>query len=313
MTVSSSRAPERLRARADEAAGVHVDDGERLGVVEDQVAAARAGRPGARASSGSRRRRRRPRRAASCPRAVAVDALGHVRRGLLQVALDALERLVVVDERLLEVAGEEVARDAQRQLGLLEEERRRLRGLRLRLDLLPELHQELEVELDVLGGGALGGGADDHAALLRGDRLDDVAAGGVRSSSSSRRETPRPFAARDVDDEAAGERDLGGQPRALRLHRVLDRLDEHLLAAADQVGDAAAARAAALELGADDLVHEQEAVLLEADLDERRLHPREHVVDDALVDVPGDRAALRAARGRPRRRGRPRGRRRASR
>src|SRR5207244_586329 len=38
----------------------------------------------------------------------------------------------------------------------------------------------------------------------------------------------------------------------------------------------------------------EEAVLLEADLDERRLHPREHVVDRALVDVPGDRAALRA-------------------
>src|SRR4029077_18573594 len=36
----------------------------------------------------------------------------------------------------------------------------------------------------------------------------------------------------------------------------------------------------------------EEAVLLETDLDERRLHAREHVVDDAEVDVPGDRAAL---------------------
>src|SRR4029453_3590518 len=30
----------------------------------------------------------------------------------------------------------------------------------------------------------------------------------------------------------------------------------------------------------------------EADLDERGLHPGEDVVDDALVDVPGDRALL---------------------
>ena len=49
----------------------------------------------------------------------------------------------------------------------------------------------------------------------------------------------------------------------------------------------------ALELRADDLVDVEEAVLLEADLDERRLHPWEDVVDDALVDVAGDRAATR--------------------
>ena len=97
---------------------------------------------------------------------------------------------------------------------------------------------------------------------------------------------------RDEDDEAAGQRDLGRQARALRLHRVLDRLDEHVLAALDQILDLARALAA-LELGADDLVDVEEAVLLEADLDERGLHPRQHVVDDAEVDVAGDRAALR--------------------
>jgi hypothetical protein len=98
---------------------------------------------------------------------------------------------------------------------------------------------------------------------------------------------------RHEDDEAAGKRDLGREPRALRLHRVLDRLDEYLLAPADQVGDPAPARPAALELRADDLVDEQEAVLLETDLDERCLHSGKDVVDDALVDVAGDRAALR--------------------
>ena len=46
------------------------------------------------------------------------------------------------------------------------------------------------------------------------------------------------------------------------------------------------------ELGRDDLVDVEEAVLLEADLDECGLHAGEHVVDDALVDVAGDRAPL---------------------
>src|SRR5581483_6827965 len=50
---------------------------------------------------------------------------------------------------------------------------------------------------------------------------------------------------------------------------------------------------AALELGADDLVDVEEAVLLEADLHERGLHAGQHVVDAAEIDVPGDRAPLR--------------------
>ena len=50
--------------------------------------------------------------------------------------------------------------------------------------------------------------------------------------------------------------------------------------------------APALELGDDDLVDVEEAVFLESDLDERGLHPRQDVVDGALVDVAGDRAPL---------------------
>jgi hypothetical protein len=40
----------------------------------------------------------------------------------------------------------------------------------------------------------------------------------------------------------------------------------------------------------DDLVDVEEAVALEADVDERGLHPGEDVVDDALVDVADDRS-----------------------
>ena len=115
----------------------------------------------------------------------------------------------------------------------------------LSLDLLPELHQEVEVALDVLRGRAFGGRADDHAPLLGRDALDDVAQALPLVLLEPARDA-QALAARDVDDEPSRQRDLGRQPRALRLHRVLDRLDEHLLAAADQVGDPPAARPAAL-------------------------------------------------------------------
>ena len=55
--------------------------------------------------------------------------------------------------------------------------------------------------------------------------------------SSSRRDTPRPSPLGHVDEEAPGQRDLHRQPGALGPHRVLDRLDEDLLAWLDEVLD----------------------------------------------------------------------------
>ena len=197
---------------------------------------------------------------------------------------------VVVDVRGEEVAGEQVADDAQRQLGLLVDERRRGGRLGARLDRLPEALQEDEVALDVLGRGALGGRAHDDPALLHVELLEDLLQPRPLGVVETARDA-EPFAVRDVDEEPAGQRDLRRQPGALRLHRVLDRLHEHLLAARDQIGDLLPL-ALPLELGHDDLVDVEEAVLLQPDLDERGLHAGQHVVDDTEVDVPGDRAAL---------------------
>ena len=197
----------------------------------------------------------------------------------------------MVDVRAHEVAGEQVADDPQRQLGFLVDQLRRLRLLGARLNRLPEPLQEDEVALDVLGRGALGGGADDDPALLDVEPLNHV----LQPISLRVVEAPghaQAFPVGDVDEEPPGERDLRRQPRALGLHRVLDGLYEQLLAARDQVLDLLAVPLP-LELRDHDLVDVQEAVLLEPDLDERRLHPREDVVDDAEVDVAGDRAALR--------------------
>src|SRR5581483_11444785 len=278
-----------LRAGSDETPGVHVDHGERLGVVEDEIAARRE------VDAAAQRRADLLLDAEGLHQGLALlvarDALDHVRRRLLQVADDPLVRAVVVDEQPLEVAGEEVADDAQGQLRLLVDERRRLHVLRLRLDRLPQTLQEVEVALDVLGRGPLGSRPDDHAAVLRRvlleDRLQAVALVVVEAARDA-----EPLSVRHVDDEAPGQRELGGEPRPLRLHRVLDRLDEDLLAALDQVLDLPGALPA-LELGTDDLVDVEEAVLLEPDLDERGLHPRQHVVDHAEVDVAGDRPPLR--------------------
>ena len=80
----------------------------------------------------------------------------------------------------------------------------------------------------------------------------------------------------------------------MRLQRVLDDLDDDLLPGFDQLVDAAAFAAAPLRrllpVGQDDLVDVQEAVALEADVDEGGLHAGQDVVDLALVDVADDRA-----------------------
>ena len=83
----------------------------------------------------------------------------------------------------------------------------------------------------------------------------------------------------------------------LVFERVLDDLDDDLLARLEQIGDARAVAAAALGLldaRQHDLVDVQEAVLVEADVDERGLEAGEDVVDAALVDVADDRAAAAA-------------------
>ena len=141
-----------LLAAPDERAGVHVDDRQRLGVVDHQVAAAGQ---------------------VDAPRDEAVDdlldAVGLEQRLGLLVELDAVDELgrgageerdealvllLVVDDRALEVGGEDVAHDADREVGLLEDERRRRRGLDALLEDLVELEEVLQLALEVLALGA---------------------------------------------------------------------------------------------------------------------------------------------------------------
>ena len=73
---------------------------------------------------------------------------------------------------------EHVAQDADREVGLLEDQRRRLDLLGAALHDLVQLVQVVEVALEVRLAGALGGGADDHAALALVDASGAACAGG---------------------------------------------------------------------------------------------------------------------------------------
>ena len=72
-------------------------------------------------------------------------------------------------------------------------------------------------------------------------------------------------------------------------HRVLDDLHQDLLAVLERVGDAPGAL---LALRRRDLVHVEEAVLLEAEVDEGRVDAAHDVLDLALVDVAQVRLAV---------------------
>src|SRR5207247_2585174 len=124
-------------SRSDEAAGVDVDDGERLGVVENQIATGRKVD-----AAPERRAHGFVDAVALHERLLAIvelDARGELGRGALEVADDPPKGAVVVDDHTLEVPDEEVADDTEGQLGLLVDERRGLGALGAALDRRPEL------------------------------------------------------------------------------------------------------------------------------------------------------------------------------
>ena len=101
-------------------------------------------------------------------------------------------RLRVVDDRALEVGGEDVAHDADRQVGLLEDERGRLGLVDALLEHLVELEQVLQLALEVLRACApcaavrMIAPPPPRSSCLASLRRRS------RSLSSSRRETPTP-------------------------------------------------------------------------------------------------------------------------
>ena len=223
-------------------------------------------------------------------------------------------RLRAVDEELVDLGREEVAHHPEREIHLLVEERWRRRALEALLDLAPQAREELDVGGEVLLALALGDGADDESARGRAQALDDVAeALSLLVVVDAARDADM-AGLRHVDDGATGNRHEGRDARALGPERLLGDLDEDLLTAPQQLLDRRSGRVHArlglrlpdvqidgilllVGLGVSALLLPalgrvvagvEKRVLREPDVDERRLHPRQHVRDDTLVDAPDD-------------------------
>ena len=215
-----------------------------------------------------------------------------------------------IDRQPLDLGREDVPHDAQDEVEILMNHGGRRGGLGLLLDAGPEAGEEADVVVDLSLGHSLAGRADDEPALGRAlgfdDRPQPVALGRVldpaRDADVAR--------ARHADEIAAGKRDVRSDAGPLGAHRLLGHLDEDLLALLDPFLDGPELRGGGrYHLGGvhlsllgerggqlllpGDVRGVQEGGLVEADVDERRLHPRQHADDLPLVDVAGD-AALAA-------------------
>ena len=113
----------RLLAAPDERAGVDVDDRQRLGVVDHQVAA--AGQVDAARDQAADDLLDAVGLEQRLGLLVELDAVDELGRGAAEERDEPVVLLLVVDDRALEVLGEDVAHDADRQVRLLEDERRR--------------------------------------------------------------------------------------------------------------------------------------------------------------------------------------------
>ena len=225
-------------------------------------------------------------------RTVALQTVGQIRRDLVDVGAHDAPRLVALDDQAREILVEQVADDLDQHVRLFVHRLRlgALAGLRLTgtlVDVLPQSLEALHVGLDGVLGHALRGGADDRARPRRRDLLEDL----LQTLALRLRQLARnagAVAAGDVDQEPAGQRNLHGQAGALVAQRVLRRLHQHLIAGLERVLDAPGTPGRA-EGPPVDVRRIQHAVAVGADVDERGLHARQHVLHAAEVDVADDR------------------------
>ncbi len=204
------------------------------------------------------------------------------------VVLHRRPRLLPLDDELREVLVEQVSHDLDEQIGFFVQGLRLARGVRLLLvgvspHGLPLGLQPGHVAGQFLLADTFGGGTDDDTRVGRDDLAEDVletlAFGvGQLPADTGRR------SARHIDEEASGEADLRGQPGSLVPDRVLADLHDHLVAGLESLLDLAGV---ATEPGGlpVHLTRVQHTVAAAADVDERRFHGGQDVLDTAEVDV----------------------------
>ena len=316
-----------LAALAHEAAGVDVDGGQRLGPVDDDVAAGferhapveRLGDLGFDLVVVEDGRRQ----------IVQLHPAGQSRHEGRDELVDAFVVAGVVDDDLVHVGGEHVADDAQHHVHVVVDERRRTARLALLGDPAPQSEQEFHVVLNLFLRQSLAGGADDEAALRRSDALHGFAQASALLAVRNPPGDADVAHGRGVHELASGQGQVRGQPRPFGPDRVLGHLDEDFLVLLELVfergvrfGPAAPAGAAAprcgsgvavgLAVGQVEVAQQvavvetvtrrqrpvehvrgmDEAGFSEPDVDERGLHAGHDAHDAPEIDVAGDVALL---------------------
>ena len=235
---------------ARRAAGVDVDRDQRLGLVDDQVAAGaerhlrREHRVELRLDAGAGEER--------LALAVGLHVLGMARHEHAHEVLGLAIGVLAGDDDLVDILVVEIADRALDQAAFLVDQRRRRRAQRQLADVLPKAEQVFEVALDLGLGAARAGGAQDDPHPLRhveigDDLLHPLAVGRAGDLAGDAAAARR---VRHQHRVAAGERKIGGEGRALVAALLLDDLDEKHLAALDHLLDLVLAGAASAALRA---------------------------------------------------------------
>ena len=222
---------------------------------------------------------------------VVLDPVGQLGADRRHVVAHGDVQLAVVDEDAAVVLAELLADDPHRHVGLAVEQCWAPWTAWPGASICAHCdEQPAHVVLDLLGGDALGRGAHDHAVLGRLHPVEDrpqplaLLVGQSLGDAVGRR-------VGDQHHEPTGQRHLLGQAGALGPDGVLGDLAEDRLARLEHVLDPGptGGRAALDVLGVVvDVAAVQHGVLGGADVDERRLHARQHVLHPAQVDVAVD-------------------------
>src|SRR3954452_3190726 len=220
--------------------------------------------------------------------AVQLHAIDVLRHHVAHELTGLLEDALRVDQELADFLVEVVADRANDEAGFLIDEEGAARAARRILDRAPELHEVIQIPLQLFDAAAQPRGpADDtHAPghLELGDQVAQLVA--LFAFDAAR----DPAAARIVGHQheiATSQADERSESGALIAALVLVHLDDQLLTFAQRVLNARAAYIdIALEESPADFFERHEAMALAAIVDERRLETGLDAGNDSFVDVP---------------------------
>ncbi len=267
------------------ARGVHVDGGQRFGLVDHD----RAARRQAHVAFIGAFDLRFDLEAVEQRNVVGVvlELAQGLRHHLLHEFAGGVVQLLGVDQDLAHVGAQVVAQGAHDQARFLVDQERGRLGQRRFGDRLPDLQQVVQVPLQLFGIAADAGGADDHAHVVGDVQLVQrfLQRGAVFALDATRHATGG-GRVRHQHHVAAGQGDERGQGGALVATLFLVDLDHHFLAFTQQFADAGLVVVdPGLEVVAGDFLQRQEAVAFATVFHEGRFQRRLKARDAALVDV----------------------------